>query len=208
MTEQGSLETAGRAGASWATTALVLMDLQRPIVEMIDGGVVVGRLARVLAAAREAGVHVIHVKLGFAPGYRDLDPANRIFEAIRSSARFVGDADEDGVVPELAPLPDEVVVTKKRVSAFVASPLEATLRSSRISHVVLAGLSTSGVVLSTLRHAADLDFAISVLSDGCADRDAEVHRVLVEKVFPRQADVLTCEEWITSLAGDAARRGG
>ena len=73
-----------------------------------------------------------------------------------------GDADEDGYRARAGPAaPDEVVVTKNRVSAFVASPLEATLRSSRISDVVLAGLATFGRRASTLRHAADLDFAIS-----------------------------------------------
>jgi nicotinamidase-related amidase len=65
--------------------------------------------------------------------------------------------------------------------------------------LVLAGIATSGVVLSTLRMAADLDFGLTVLSDACADGYPEVHRVLLEKVFPRQADVVTTAEWIASL---------
>ena len=64
---------------------------------------------------------------------------------------------------------------------------------------MLSGISTSGCVLSTLRQAADLDFSLTVLSDGCID-DAEVHRVLCEKVFPSQADVLTIDAWIDGLA--------
>ena len=64
-----------------------------------------------------------------------------------------------------------------------------------ISHLVLTGIATSGVVLSTLREAADKDYRITVLSDCCADRDEEVHRVLTTKVFPNQADVLTVAEW-------------
>jgi nicotinamidase-related amidase len=51
------------------------------------------------------------------------------------------------------------------------------------------------VVLSTVREAADKDYRLTVLADGCADGDEEVHRVLTTKVFPRQADVLTIEEW-------------
>lgn len=51
------------------------------------------------------------------------------------------------------------------------------------------------MVLSTIRQAADLDFRLTVLSDACADRDEEVHRVLTEKVFPKQATVLTVAEW-------------
>jgi len=58
---------------------------------------------------------------------------------------------------------------------------------------------TSGVVLSTLRQAADLDYKLIVLADACLDADAEVHRVLTEKVFPRQADVLSVESWVQQL---------
>ena len=61
--------------------------------------------------------------------------------------------------------------------------------------LVLAGIATSGVVLSTLRQAADLDYRLTVLSDGCLDSDPEVHRVLTAAVFPKQADVLTVGDW-------------
>ena len=64
-----------------------------------------------------------------------------------------------------------------------------------IQHLVLSGFATSGVVLSTLREAADKDYVLTVLEDGCADRDPEVHRVLTTKIFPRQANVVTVEEW-------------
>ncbi|MDQ2864223.1 MAG: cysteine hydrolase, partial [Bacteroidota bacterium] len=91
----------------------------------------------------------------------------------------------------------DIVVTKRRVSAFTGSDLEVVLRSQHIQHIILAGVATSGVVLSTLREAAE-DYRITVLSDCCADADAEVHRVLTTKVFPRQADVLSIEEWSNS----------
>jgi nicotinamidase-related amidase len=86
--------------------------------------------------------------------------------------------------------------TKKRVSAFAGSDLDMILRAQRVQTLVLAGIATSGVVLSTLRHAADLDYGLVVLRDGCADADEEVHRVLLDKVFPRQADVLAVDEWV------------
>lgn len=73
------------------------------------------------------------------------------------------------------------------------------LRAAGADSLVLAGISTSGVVLPTLREAADLDYRMTVLSDACADPDPEVHRVLLEKVFPRQALVTTTEEWIESF---------
>ena len=83
-----------------------------------------------------------------------------------------------------------MVMTKRRVTGFAGSDLEVILRSQGIGHLVLPGLSTSGVVLSTLREAADKDYRISVLSDCCADPDPEVHQLLLTKIFPRQAEVL------------------
>jgi nicotinamidase-related amidase len=96
-------------------------------------------------------------------------------------------------------LAGELLVTKRRVSAFAGSDLDVVLRTKGIDALVLSGIATSGVVLSTLREAADLDFDLTVLSDGCADADPEVHRVLTEKVFVRQANVLTTQEWIKQL---------
>jgi nicotinamidase-related amidase len=91
-------------------------------------------------------------------------------------------------------------VVKKRVSAFSGSDLEVLLRSLGVGNLVLSGIATSGVVLSTLREAADRDYELTVLSDACADADDEVHRVLIGKVFPRQAEVISVEEWAGRLA--------
>ena len=86
-------------------------------------------------------------------------------------------------------------MTKRRVSAFAGSDLEVLLRGLGAGTLVLTGIATSGVVLSTLRQAADLDYRLVVLADACLDADPEVHRVLAEKVFPRQAEVLTVAQW-------------
>jgi nicotinamidase-related amidase len=102
--------------------------------------------------------------------------------------------------PALAPQPDEIVLTKKRVSAFSGSDLDVVLRSLGVESLVLTGIATSGVVLSTLREAADLDFTLTVLSDGCLDHDAEVHRILMDKVFPRQASVMSAVEWKAQIS--------
>jgi len=74
------------------------------------------------------------------------------------------------------------------------------LRANNIDSLVLCGIATSGVVLSTIRQAADLDYTLTVLSDACLDADPEVHNVLMTKVFVRQATVLTVEEWTSQLA--------
>jgi nicotinamidase-related amidase len=89
------------------------------------------------------------------------------------------------------------------VSAFAGSDLDVVLPAGGIEALVLTGIATNGVVLSTLRQAADLDFELTVLSDACADTDEEVHRVLIEKVFPRQAAVMAVSEWADALRAGA-----
>jgi len=95
----------------------------------------------------------------------------------------------------LPPKPHDIVVTKRRVGAFSGTDLEVVLRSQEIDHIVLVGIATSGVVLSTLRAAADMDYEITVLSDCCLDWEKEVQRVLMEKIFPMQSDVMTVQQW-------------
>jgi nicotinamidase-related amidase len=89
-------------------------------------------------------------------------------------------------------------VIKRRISAFTGSALDVILRSKDIKHLVLTGYATSGIVLSTTTEAADKDYKITILSDGCADSDEEVHRVLTTKVFLRSANVMTIKEWENS----------
>jgi nicotinamidase-related amidase len=178
-------------------TALLVMDMQMGIVGMLAAGnETPSNIAKAIAYARTNNITVVYVVVGFRPGMPEVSPNNKSFSA--SKARLgTGNTDEfmkiDAVV---SPLPDEVIVTKRRYSAFTGSDLEVVLRSQGIQHLVLTGISTSGVVLSTLREAADKDYRLTVLSDGCADRDPEVHQVLTTKVFPTQAEVITVEEWI------------
>ncbi|GAA5193609.1 hypothetical protein GCM10023322_56040 [Rugosimonospora acidiphila] len=90
---------------------------------------------------------------------------------------------------------------KTRFGAFSTTDLYASLLGQGIDTLILAGISTGGVVLSTLRHAADEDYRIYVLADAIADPDPEVHRVLLEKVFPHQADIINTED-LWALSGE------
>ena len=144
---------------------------------------------------RAAGIPVIYVTVGFRPGHPEISARNRSFSAVASAGRFTDTDPAAEIHPAVAPAAKDLVVTKRRVSAFAGSDLEVLLRSLGAGTLVLAGIATSGVVLSTLRQAADLDYRLVVLADACLDADPEVHRVLTEKVFPRQADVLTVDEW-------------
>jgi nicotinamidase-related amidase len=182
-------------------TALLVMDVQAGIVDRFAEGSqeLLAALGRATAAARAAAVTVIYVRVAFREGAPEVSPNNRAFSALAGASGF-GDADPATQVhAAVAPEPGDIVVVKKRVSAFAGSDLDVVLRSRAIDSLVLSGIATSGVVLSTLRQAADLDYRLTVLRDGCADGDLEVHRVLMDKVFPRQAAVATVDEWIGDL---------
>ena len=184
------------------STALLVMDVQQGIVERFAGekGYLPG-LSAAMAAARGAGIRIIHVTLAFRPGHPEVSERNKAFAAMTGTGRFTDDDPGALIHPAVAPAPGDVVVTKRRVSAFTGSDLDVVLRAGGIDNLVLAGIATSGVVLSTLGQAADLDYRLTVLADGCLDGDPEVHRVLLEKVFPRQADVVRVADWTAGLAG-------
>lgn len=184
------------------TSALLLMDFQASVVEMVPGDkdALVARAASLADAARAAGMKVVYVVVGFRAGYPEVSPHNAWFATLRGSGRFVEGAPGTEVHPALSPKPGDVVVTKHRVSAFAGTDLDMVLRANDVGTLVLAGIATSGVVLSTVRHAADADYRLVVVDDACADRDAEVHRVLTEKVFVRQATVVKAEQVVKALA--------
>jgi nicotinamidase-related amidase len=182
------------------TSALLVMDFQTAIVEgpAVHGDAgdkkpLLTQTANLIEASRKAGMKVIYVVVGFRPGYPEVSPRNKSFGAIRETGRFIEGSAETEVHPAVAPRPGDVVVTKHRVSAFFATDLDMVLRANGIETLVLTGIATSGVVLSTIRHAADADYRLVVVSDCCADPDPEVHRVLTEKVFARPATVTTAE---------------
>jgi nicotinamidase-related amidase len=179
-------------------SALLVMDVQEEIVARLDAAVLLERLGRATAVARANGVPVIYVKVAFRPGYPEVSRRNQSFSAISQSGGFLEDSSR--VHPAVAPRPGDIEVIKKRVSAFSGSDLDVVLRAQEIGTMVLTGIATSGVVLSTLRAAADMDYRLIVLRDCCLDGDEEVHRVLMEKVFPRQAELLDVESWQRRLS--------
>jgi nicotinamidase-related amidase len=181
-------------------TALLIMDIQPATMQMMgeNAAPLAKTLNQAIGAARAAAIPVIYVVVGFRKGFPEIGiGAAANFAAVAKSG--MPGLEEPTVDASVAPMPGDMVVTKRRVSAFAGSDLEVILRGHRIEHLVLAGIATSGVVLSTVREAADKDYRLSVLSDACADRDADVHSILTTKVFPRQAEVLTTGQWVAGL---------
>src|ERR1700722_16072255 len=178
-------------------TALLVMDMQAGILPMLTNAApgFIGSVAKAIANARAQKILVIYVVVGFRNGAPEVSMNNKSFSAFKERLAKLNMDDFMKVEPSIAPQAGDVTVTKRRVSAFTGSDLEVVLRAQGIQHIILTGIATSGVVLSTIREAADKDYRITVLADGCADGDEEVHRVLTTKVFPRQADVMTLDEW-------------
>jgi nicotinamidase-related amidase len=183
-------------------TALLCMDCQTAIVRIYGGeqqAAFLERASAALKAARAAGMPVIYIQVGFRPGLPEVSPRNKLFAAVKASPdwqkMFQGDA--ANIHPSLAPEGDDIVVTKHRVSAFPGTDLQMILQANGIESLVLFGIATSGVVLSTLVDAIDLDYNVTVLSDLCADMDAELHTTLLTKYFNRRGDVITTDEFLS-----------
>ena len=177
--------------------ALLVMDMQKGILKNYPAAnAPLANAKKAIDSARKKNIPVLFVRLGIRPGLPEINPNNKMLSGLRDRIGNGSVEEWMEIDQSIAPLQNEIIINKKRVSAFTGSDLEVILRSKGIQHLVLSGVSTSGVVLSTLREAADKDFKITVLSDCCLDPDEEVHRVLTTKVFPRQAEVQTADEWM------------
>ncbi|WP_433972485.1 cysteine hydrolase family protein [Tunturiibacter lichenicola] len=184
-----------------ARSAVLSMDCQNDIVSIYTKGDkdgFVARAASVLSRARASRITVIHVKVGFRPGLPEISSQNQLFGAVKASPQHQSLFQEPlgDIHPALAPADGEVIVIKHRVSAFTGTDLAMILRANDIRTLVLFGIATSGVVLSTLLEASDADFRIAVIKDCCADLDADLHEALLTKLFPSRATVLSAADFI------------
>jgi len=191
-----------------AKTAVLIMDYENDILGFIAEDTrtaLVEKASTVLREARKARIAVIYVVVRFREGYPEVSIQNKLFSSLKESGRLIEGRPGAGIDARVATQTGDIVVTKRRVGAFSTTELETILRSNNISRLVLFGISTSGVVLSTVRWASDMDYSLVVISDLCADRDPEVNRVLMEKVFPWQATVVTSDEFLKAIGVKSAK---
>jgi len=171
---------------------LLVMDYQNSTINMVPNGDELLAIARnLIPMVREHGGTIAYVRVAFEQGDWDGVPET---SHMAKRVKAYGDAlDVDNfntqIPTEIAPEQGDIVVIKKRVGPFGTTDLHEQLQARGINTLVLAGISSSGVVLSTVRDAHDKDYRVIVLEDACADRDPEVHSFLMAQIFPRQVDV-------------------
>lgn len=187
-----------------AHTALLNMDCQTGVVSIYTKGdqeAFLARAAGILNNARASHLTVIHVKFGFRPGLPEVSSQNQLLAAIKASPQHQKLFQEPlgNIHSALAPSDNEIVITKHRVSAFAGTDLAMILRANEIDTLVLFGIATSGVVLSTLLEASDADFRLIVIKDCCADLDADLHNALLDRLFPSRATVVSAADFIKLL---------
>lgn len=180
------------------------MDYQNAIVSMLDDPepLLAGAQAAIETVRGRGGL-IGYVRVAFEDAdLAAIPPTSRMGERVRTSPQaFHNDSPTTAVHERVAPQDGDIIVRKTRVGAFSTTDLDQQLRERGIDTLILAGVSTSGVVLSTVRDASDRDYRVLVLSDATADPDAEVHDFLTQRIFPRQADVISVAELDGLLSG-------
>lgn len=164
-----------------AKSAVLIMDFQQRIINNVasEPEAVVHNAARALDGARAAGIPVIYV--------------------VHRGGLFAEYAPDVELHPGVAPADGERIITKTKPGPFSTTALDVNLREMGKETLIIMGVATSGCVLSTVRWAVDINYRFIVLSDACSDADPEVHRVLTEKVYPRQGTVITTNEFLAAL---------
>jgi len=183
-----------------ATTALVLIDLQRGIVaretKPHTAADVVANAARLADAFRAAGALVVLVRVSYSADRRDMlrPPVDTPNPPNTPPAGW------DRIVPELGPRDGDVVVTKRNWGAFYGTDLELQLRRRGIRTIVLGGIATNFGVESTARDAFERGYAQVIVEDASAALSEGAHEFAFTTIFPRLARIRSTAEVIAALA--------
>ncbi len=196
-------------------TAILVMDCQNDIVHeegkfggALTGGAmpraikeknVFGNINKLMVAGRAAQVPIIHVRHVYRPDYADLPGNVRVFQAIKQAQALQEGTWGAEIHADLTPKPSDWVITKTRVSSFYASPLEGILQAQGITHLVLTGIATDGVVEGTARDGADRGYSIIIPNDCCVATSEEAHRVILGGILSFLTTVCMSDEIIQAL---------
>lgn len=172
-----------------AQTALLIMHYQTDIMALFPdvAPMLLANTRKLCDAARARGVSVYFAKIHFSPGYPEVSPLNKSGQGIRQLGRFV----DDRVSPELEPQASEPVIVAHRASVFFGTDLQVRLSAQGIDTLIMAGIASTGVVLSSLAYASDADFRLFTVKDCCYDPDRIVHDHLFSTAFESRSTVLS-----------------
>ncbi|WP_433445000.1 cysteine hydrolase family protein [Nonomuraea sp. CA-141351] len=181
------------------TAALLVMDYQQGILASLPGlanpEALLSRVAGAIADMRAHGAAIAYVRVGFTEAdWAAIPPANKTFSFLGRQHLMHHEEPDSAFHDQLAPEPGDITVRKTRFGALSTTDLDRQLRDRGITTLVIAGITTSGVVLSAVADAADRDYQLYVLSDGVTDPDPQVHQTLMTSVFPRLAHIIDTAE--------------
>lgn len=179
-------------------TALLVMHYQTDILRLFPSvaASLLANTRRLCDAARARSIGVFFARIHFSPGYPEVSPLNRNGQGIKRLGLFI----DDEVSPELGQLPSEPLVIAHRASVFFGTDLEAQLRARGIDTLLMAGIASTGVVLSSVAYASDADFRLFTVKDCCYDPDPLVHDRLFATAFDSRTTVLSLEQALSLLA--------
>jgi nicotinamidase-related amidase len=185
-----------------AHTALLIADFYAEMMNTLPHAIerrVTEKTQHLQRAARDAGLLVCYCATVFRPGYLEISDRNKTFSERKRSGQPAVSDPVQLIHSMVTPMEGEVVVGKHRVNALYGTDLDMILRANTIETLIILGYATSGVVLSTVRYAADLDYRLVVVEDCCSDSDPDVHDFLTQRIFPRQTEVMASQEVIRAL---------
>lgn len=178
-------------------SALLVMDMQNGIAGTLDDlNEIIGATNEAIAVARRNNIPIIFVRVAFSESFSEISPNNKIFSRLKNSGQSMTIEDEASqIINELNVESNDLIITKQRISAFTGSNLDVLLRGLQVNNLILTGVATSGVVLSTTVEAIDKDFKLTILKDATADRDIKTHEFLLDNILPKYGQVLSTKEW-------------
>ncbi len=182
-------------------TAVLVLDYLVGIVSDDARRAALAKATPVVKAARSAGLTIVYGTLG--SGFEDdrpiVHPRNWSLVNFRGGGRFRRGSEDVKIHPDVAPQEDDIIIDRQRAGIFSGTSLDLMLRSREIGQLAIFGISTSGQVLSAVRWGVDLDYDQYVLEDCCADKDEEVHRMLMSKVLSMHSKVISSEDFLAAI---------
>lgn len=182
-------------------SALLVIDMQEGIARNMNNiDYVIGENIHEISIARNHNIPVVFVITSFESNFLDISSNNKFFPMIKDSGVPMTKGEYGTkVLKELNPYFNEPIISKNRISAFAGNKLYVLLRSMEINHLILAGVATSGTVLSTALESADKDYITTVLSDATEDPIPNNHQFLIKQILPTSSNIKTIQEWQNNI---------